>query len=75
MEVNSPDAKALYDELMDISKEELGEMIKHKHQKGLDLPPETIDQLKKSPFAGHLDLENKMTIREKHRAKREAVKK
>ena len=75
IESGSSEAKELYDDLLEISKNELSEMIKSGHEKGLEIPDEIKDQIKASPLGSHLTLENKMTIREKQRARREAEKK
>ena len=77
MKENSPEAKALYDDLMTATKEDLSAYIKKTFAEGKDLPKEIVDIVKKAPpeFSDKLPLENKMSIREKQKARRDSQRK
>ena len=44
---NSEEGKAIYDELMTLTKQEIANQIKQTFERGEDLPKETVDLLKK----------------------------
>ena len=48
-----------------MSKEDIKKVIKEAHAKGEDIPKELLDVLKKTQLGQEIDLENKMSLREK----------
>ena len=60
---------------MTLTKQEISKHIKETFDKGEDLPKDAVEILKKNEANQDLTLENKMSIREKQKARREHKKK
>jgi len=47
----------------------LQQVIKESHKQGIDVPHKIKQQLKNSPIGQQLEIDNKMSLREKQKAK------
>ena len=69
---NSPQAQKVYQEVTEIHKNLLQELIDQAHKDGYDIPDKIKDQLKNSPIGDQLKLDNRMSLREKQKAQKRA---
>lgn len=69
---NPEELDKLYQQIDSESFEFLKELIDHGHKNGLEIPQKLKDYLKSTPLSKQIDLDNRMSAREKAKARQKA---
>ncbi len=69
---NPKELDKLYKQIDNESLDYLKELIDHGHKNGLEIPEKLKDYLKSTPLSKQIDLDNRMSAREKAKARQKA---